>query len=141
MKKDQTIGYCVGGKTSYHEEIDHLRARLAKLLEAIGLMSTAKPDMQVRPDDPVWMAREVVRLCAAKDAEIAELKAKQMGIDRNLGAGIAEMATEIERQRKIIGKQAKEIQSLHLRLGWQGEELARLRDLIEKAKSILEGRG
>lgn len=43
-------------------EVEAMRDELARLRQAIGLMSTAKPDMLVDVRDPVGMARQVVEM-------------------------------------------------------------------------------
>lgn len=48
-----------------HQRIEELTREgkaANELRQAIGLMSTAKPDMVMHPADPIWMAREVVEM-------------------------------------------------------------------------------
>lgn len=62
-------------------ELAALREQLATMTQAVGLASTIKGEMPMRPDDPIGMMQEIVAAVAAlraqlaeRDAEIAALK-------------------------------------------------------------------
>lgn len=55
------------GAPCYPCRIEQLQAEVSTLKQAIGLMTTAKPDLVMDPNDPIGMARAVV-------AEVERLK-------------------------------------------------------------------
>ena len=56
-------------------EVDRLRAEIERLLQAVGLATTAVPDMQVDIENPVGMMQRVVAEFEKQRAEIERLRA------------------------------------------------------------------
>ena len=48
-----------------------------QLRQAVGLATTAKPSMVMRPDDPIGMMQEIVAQTAALLAEIEQLRTER----------------------------------------------------------------
>jgi hypothetical protein len=92
------------------QEITRLRARVAALWEALGLLTTLAPRIEIDTSDPMKMARQIeatVRACVygssasrealdKRDAEIERLRAEVQEQARLLGMGIS-----IEREAKL----------------------------------------
>lgn len=93
-------------------EVEQMRADLAQLREAIGLMTTAKPDMLVDVRDPIGMARQVVEMVERMrqdwlttfDASIEQKKRaeKAEAIAEQNGKAATERGDLIERLRGIL---------------------------------------
>ena len=56
------------------DEIERLERELAEANEAIGLLTTLAPQVEIDPDHPLNMAKEIVRVVAEKDKRIEELE-------------------------------------------------------------------
>jgi len=60
--------------TQFRAKLDAARGEAERLRMAIGLMTTAKPTMAMRADDPIGMAREVAAETERLRADVARLR-------------------------------------------------------------------
>lgn len=81
-------------------ELQRLRAELVQFRQAIGLMATAKPDMQVDANDPIGMAHQVVEVVEQLRAEVERLRAENDRFVRCINA-IQEPSLPAEAQTAI----------------------------------------
>lgn len=55
-------------------EAEEIEDEATQLRQAIGLMTTASPSLEMNPDDPISMAHQVVRECTALRHKVAQLE-------------------------------------------------------------------
>ena len=55
-------------------KLEQCRAELSKARQAIGLLTTLAPSMEIDVNDPIGMAQEIVRVVSEKDKLIEELE-------------------------------------------------------------------
>jgi polyhydroxyalkanoate synthesis regulator phasin len=80
---------------------EKLEAEITTLREAIGLMTTAKPDMVMDVDDPIGMAHQVVKEADTLRARVKELerevqKLTKCDCGRNLTTGLCRICDNDE---------------------------------------------